>query len=137
MKEIIKISMGMKMKDEKVDLTFQTQLNSINGAITEEVAEKIRIKTNEIAQIISDAIEIDMNKHNEELNEEVSELEKLLDLLDDMEKIEQMKKETYEKASDKDKAKIDKFEEGLSKLNTVKEKLDFTIDALIKEFLDR
>ena len=137
MKEIIKISMGMKMKDEKVDLTFQTQLNSINGAITEEVAEKIRIKTNEIAQIVSDAIEVDMNKHNEELNEEVSELEKLLDLLDDMEKIEQMKKETYEKASDKDKAKIDKFEEGLSKLDTIKEKLDFTIDALLKEFLDR
>ena len=137
MKEIIKISMGMKMKDEKVDLTFQTQLNSINGAITEEVAEKIRIKTNEIAQIVSDAIEVDMNKHNEELNKEVSELEKLLDLLDDMEKIEQMKKETYEKASDKDKAKIDKFEEGLSKLDTVKEKLDFTIDALLKEFLDR
>lgn len=137
MKEIIKISMGMKIKDEKVDLTFQTQLNSINGAITEEVAEKIRIKTNEIAQIISDAIEVDMNKHNEELNEEVSELEKLLDLLDDMATIEQMKKETYEKASDKDKAKIDKFEEGLSKLDTVKEKLDFTIDALLKEFLDR
>ena len=137
MKEIIKISMGMKIEGEKVDLTFQTQLNSINGAITEEVAEKIKVKTNEIAQIVSDAIEVDMDKHNEELNEEVSELEKLLDLLDDMEKIEQMKKETYEKASDKDKAKIDKFEEGLSKLDTVKEKLDFTIDALLKEFLDR
>lgn len=137
MKEIIKISMGMKIEGEKVDLTFQTQLNSINGAITEEVAEKIKIKTNEIAQIVSDAIEVDMDKHNEELNEEVSELEKLLDLLDDMAKIEQMKKETYEKASDKDKAKIDKFEEGLSKLDTVKEKLDFTIDALLKEFLDR
>lgn len=137
MKEIIKISMGMKIEGEKVDLTFQTQLNSINGAITEEVAEKIKVKTNEIAQIISDAIEVDMNKHNEELNEEVSELEKLLDLLDDMATIEQMKKETYEKASDKDKAKIDKFEEDLSKLDTVKEKLDFTIDALLKEFLDR
>ena len=137
MKEIIKISMGMKMEDEKVDLTFQTQLNSINGAITEEVAEKIRIKTNEIAQIVSDAIEVDMNKHNEKLDEKTSELEKLLDLLDDMATIEQMKKETYEKASDKDKAKIDKFEEDLSKLDTVKEKLDFTIDALLKEFLDR
>ena len=137
MKEIIKISMGMKIEGEKVDLTFQTQLNSINGAITEEVAEKIKVKTNEIAQIVSDAIEVDMDKHNEELNEEVSELEKLLDLLDDMAKIEQMKKETYEKASDKDKAKIDKFEEGLSKLDTIKEKLDFTIDALLKEFLDR
>ena len=137
MKEIIKISMGMKIEGEKVNLTFQTQLNSINGAITEEVAEKIKVKTNEIAQIVSDAIEVDMDKHNEKLNEEVSELEKLLDLLDDMATIEQMKKETYEKASDKDKAKIDKFEEGLSKLDTVKEKLDFTIDALLKEFLDR
>lgn len=137
MKEIIKISMGMKIEGEKVNLTFQTQLNSINGAITEEVAEKIKVKTNEIAQIVSDAIEVDMDKHNEELNEEVSELEKLLDLLDDMTTIEQMKKETYEKASDKDKAKIDKFEEDLSKLDTIKEKLDFTIDALLKEFLDR
>lgn len=137
MKEIIKISMGMKIEGEKVNLTFQTQLNSINGAITEEVAEKIKVKTNEIAQIVSDAIEVDMDKHNEELNEEVSELEKLLDLLDDVKTIEQMKKETYEKASDKDKAKIDKFEEDLSKLDTIKEKLDFTIDALLKEFLDR
>ena len=137
MKEIIKISMGMKIEGEKVNLTFQTQLNSINGAITEEVAEKIKIKTNEIAQIISDAIEVDMNKHNEELNEEVSELEKLLDLLDDMATIEQMKKETYEKASDKDKAKIDEFEEGLKKLDTVKEKLDYTLDAILKEILDR
>ena len=137
MKEIIKISMGMKMEDEKVDLTFQTQLNSINGAITEEVAEKIKVKTNEIAQIVSDAIEVDMNKHNEKLDEETSELEKLLDLLDDMATIEQMKKETYEKASDKDKAKIDKFEEGLSKLDTVKEKLDYTLDAILKEILDR
>ena len=137
MKEIIKISMGMKMEGEKVDLTFQTQLNSINGAITEEVAEKIKVKTNEIAQIVSDAIEIDMNKNNEELDKEMSEIEKLLDLLDDMAKIEQMKKETYEKANDKAKKKIDEFEEGLSKLNTIKEKMDFTIDALLKEFLDR
>lgn len=137
MKEIIKISMGMKIEGEKVDLTFQTQLNSINGAITEEVAEKIKVKTNEIAQIVSDAIEIDMNKNNEELDKEMSEIEKLLDLLDDMAKIEQMKKETYEKANDKAKKKIDEFEEGLSKLNTIKEKMDFTIDALLKEFLDR
>ena len=78
-----------------------------------------------------------MDKHNEELNEEVSELEKLLDLLDDMAKIEQMKKETYEKASDKDKAKIDKVEEGLEKLNTIEEKLDYTLDAILKEILGR
>ena len=137
MKQIITISMEMKENKEKVELKFQAGINTLGGAITEEVAEKIKVKTNEIAQIVSDAIEVDMDKHNEELNEEVSELEKLLDLLDDMAKIEQMKKETYEKASDKDKAKIDKFEEGLSKLDTVKEKLDFTIDALLKEFLDR
>ena len=48
-----------------------------------------------------------------------------------------MKKETYEKASDKDKAKIDKFEEGLSKLDTIEEKLDYTLDAILKEILGR
>ena len=46
-------------------------------------------------------------------------------------------KETYEKASDKDKAKIDKFEEGLSKLDTIEEKLDYTLDAILKEILGR
>ena len=135
MKQIITISMEMKENEEKVELKFQSGINPIGGVITEEIANKIQEKIADIAKIVSDAIEEDMNKKEEE--EVTSEMEKFLNLLDELVDIEQMKKETYEKASDKDKAKIDKFEEGLSKLNTIEEKLDYTLDAILKEILGR
>lgn len=134
MKQIITISMEMKENKEKVELKFQAGINTLGGAITEEVANKIHEKIADITQIVSDAIEKDVNQKEEEIT---SEIEKFLNLLDELADIEQMKKETYEKASDKDKAKIDKFEEGLSKLDTIEEKLDYTLDAILKEILGR
>ena len=134
MKQIITISMKMKENEEKVELKFQAGINTLGGAITEEVANKIHEKIADITQIVSDAIEKDVNQKEEEIT---SETEKFLNLLDELTDIEQMKKETYEKASDKDKAKIDKFEEGLSKLDTIEEKLDYTLDAILKEILGR
>ena len=134
MKQIITISMEMKENKEKVELKFQAGINTLGGAITEEVANKIHEKIADITQIVSDAIEKDVNQKEEEIT---SETEKFLNLLDELADIEQMKKETYEKASDKDKAKIDKFEEGLEKLDTIEEKLDYTLDAILKEILGR
>ena len=134
MKQIITISMEMKENKEKVELKFQAGINTLGGAITKEVANKIHEKIADITQIVSDAIEKDVNQKEEEIT---SETEKFLNLLDELADIEQMKKETYEKASDKDKAKIDKFEEGLSKLDTIEEKLDYTLDAILKEILGR
>ena len=134
MKQIITISMEMKENEEKVELKFQSGINPIGGVITEEIANKIQEKIADITQIVSDAIEKDVNQKEEEIT---SETEKFLNLLDELADIEQMKKETYEKASDKDKAKIDKFEEGLSKLDTIEEKLDYTLDAILKEILGR
>ena len=134
MKQIITISMEMKENKEKVELKFQAGINTLGGAITEEVANKIHEKIADITKIVSDAIEKDVNQKEEEVT---SETEKFLNLLDELADIEQMKKETYEKASDKDKAKIDKFEEGLSKLDTIEEKLDYTLDAILKEILGR
>ena len=134
MKQIITISMEMKENKEKVELKFQAGINTLGGAITEEVANKIHEKIADITQIVSDAIEKDVNQKEEGIT---SETEKFLNLLDELADIEQMKKETYEKASDKDKAKIDKFEEGLSKLDTIEEKLDYTLDAILKEILGR
>ena len=134
MKQIITISMEMKENKEKVELKFQAGINTLGGAITKEIANKIHEKIADITQIVSDAIEKDVNQKEEEIT---SETEKFLNLLDELADIEQMKKETYEKASDKDKAKIDKFEEGLSKLDTIEEKLDYTLDAILKEILGR
>ena len=134
MKQIITISMEMKENKEKVELKFQAGINTLGGAITEEVANKIHEKIADITQIVSDAIEKNVNQKEEEVT---SEMEGFLNLLDELTDIEKKKRETYEKATDKEKKKIDEFEEGLKKLDTVKEKLDFTIDALLKEFLDR
>ena len=134
MKQIITISMEMKENKEKVELKFQAGINTLGGAITEEVANKIHEKIADITQIVSDAIEKDVNQKEEEIT---SETEKFLNLLDELADIEQMKKETYEKASDKDKAKIDEFEKGLEKLDTIEEKLDYTLDAILKEILGR
>lgn len=134
MKQIITISMEMKENEEKVELKFQSGINTLGGVITEEVANKIREKIADITQIVSDAIEKDVNQKEEEIT---SEMEGFLNLLDELANIEKEKRETYEKASDKDKAKIDKFEEGLSKLDTIEEKLDYTLDTILKEILGR
>ena len=134
MKQIITISMEMKENKEKVELKFQAGINTLGGAITEEVANKIHEKIADITQIVSDAIEKDVNQKEEEV---ASEMEGFLNLLDELADIEKKKRETYEKASDKDKAKIDKFEEGLSKLDTIEEKLDYTLDEILKEILGR
>ena len=134
MKQIITISMEMKENEEKVELKFQSGINPIGGVITEEIANKIQEKIADIAKIVSDAIEEDMNKKEEKVT---SEMEGFLNLLDELADIEKKKRETYEKATDKEKKKIDEFEKGLEKLDTIEEKLDYTLDAILKEILGR
>ena len=134
MKQIITISMEMKENEEKVELKFQAGINTLGGAITEEVANKIHEKIADITQIVSDAIEKDVNQKEEEVT---SEMEGFLNLLDELTNIEKEKRETYEKATDKEKKKIDEFEKGLEKLDTIEEKLDYTLDAILKEILGR
>ena len=120
MKQIITISMEMKENKEKVELKFQAGINTLGGAITEEVANKIHEKIADITQIVSDAIEKDVNQKEEEVT---SEMEGFLNLLDELADIE--------------KKKIDEFEKGLEKLDTIEEKLDYTLDAILKEILGR
>ena len=134
MKQIITISMEMKENKEKVELKFQAGINTLGGAITEEVANKIHEKIADITQIVFDAIEKDVNQKEEEVT---SEMEGFLNLLDELADIEKKKRETYEKATDKEKKKIDEFEKGLDKLDTIEEKLDYTLDAILKEILGR
>ena len=134
MKQIITISMEMKENKEKVELKFQAGINTLGGVITKEVANKIHEKIADITQIVSDAIEKDVNQKEEEV---ASETEKFLNLLDELADIEKKKRETYEKATDKEKKKIDEFEKGLEKLDTIEEKLDYTLDAILKEILGR
>ena len=141
MKQIITISMEMKENEEKVELKFQSGINPIGGVITEEVANKIQEKIADIAKIVSDAIEKDMNKKEEEL----SEVENFIDFLNGILNIKNMKNEEitdlqkaiYNFASDEVKKEIDEFEENLSKLKTREEKLNYAIKSALKEILGR
>lgn len=134
MKQIITISMEMKENKEKVELKFQAGINTLGGAITEEVANKIHEKIADITQIVSDAIEKDVNQKEEEVT---SEMEGFLNLLDELADIEKEKREIYKRAKGEEKKKIDEFEKGLEKLDTIEEKLDYTLDAILKEILGR
>ena len=134
MRQIITISMEMKENEEKVELKFKAGINTLGGAITEEVANKIHEKIADITKIVSDAIEKDVNQKEEEVTPEINEF---LNFLDKMANIEEKKRETYEKATDEEKKKIDEFEKGLEKLDTIDEKLDYTLGAILKEILDR
>ena len=134
MKQIITISMEMKENKEKVELKFQAGINTLGGAITEEVANKIHEKIADITKIVSDAIEKDVNQKEEEIT---SETEKFLNLLDELADIEKEKREIYKRATGEEKKKIDEFEKGLEKLDTIDEKLDYTLDAILKEILGR
>ena len=134
MKQIITISMEMKENKEKVELKFQAGINTLGGAITEEVANKIHEKIADITKIVSDAIEKDVNQKEEEVT---SETEKFLNLLDELADIEKEKREIYKRAKGEEKKKIDEFEKGLEKLDTIEEKLDYTLDAILKEILGR
>lgn len=134
MKQIITISMEMKENKEKVELKFQAGINTLGGAITEEVANKIHEKIADITKIVSDAIEKDVNQKEEEVT---SETEKFLNLLDELADIEKEKREIYKRAKGEEKKKIDEFEKGLEKLDTIDEKLDYTLDAILKEILGR
>ena len=134
MKQIITISMEMKENKEKVELKFQAGINTLGGAITEEVANKIHEKIADITKIVSDAIEKDVNQKEEEVT---SEMEGFLNLLDELADIEKEKREIYKRAKGEEKKKIDEFEKGLEKLDTIDEKLDYTLDAILKEILGR
>ena len=134
MKQIITISMEMKENKEKVELKFQAGINTLGGAITEEVANKIHEKIADITKIVSDAIEKDVNQKEEEVT---SEMEGFLNLLDELADIEKEKREIYKRAKGEEKKKIDEFEKGLEKLDTIEEKLDYTLDAILKEILGR
>lgn len=134
MKQIITISMEMKENKEKVELKFQAGINTLGGAITEEVANKIHEKIADITQIVSDAIEKDVNQ-----------VENFIDFLNGILSIEDMKNEEitdlqkaiYDFASDEIKKEIDEFEENLSKLKTREEKLNYAIKNVLKEILNR
>ena len=133
--------MEMKKNKEKVELKFQSGINTLGGTITEEVANKIREKIADITQIVSDAIEKDMNKKEEELSEVENFIDFLNGILDiknmNKEKITDLQKAIYDFASDEVKKEIDEFEENLSKLKTKEEKLDYAIKDILKQILGR
>lgn len=113
MREIIKLGMGIEVKNEKgsLDIGFTQSINkSLKEVVTDEAFEMIKEKLEELCEIIADGI---TNKI-----EEIEELEELEEQVG----MEQLDKET--------KAKIDKIMDKVQKEIESCNSLDDLLDLL-------
>ena len=104
MKEVLRLEMAMKQKDDGAIIKFKCGLNEvIEEVLNDEESEKINDLIGEINQIIVGAIRRDIESKaiNEILNNKPEEL--------------------YEKLSDEDKKRADRFEKELEKCKTFEE----------------
>lgn len=104
MKEILKLEMAIKQNDDGANIKFRCGINEvIEEVLNNEESEKINDLIGEINQIIVRAIKRDIESKaiNEVLNNKPEDL--------------------YEKLSDEDKKRADRFEKELEKCKTFEE----------------
>lgn len=118
MREVVVISMEANETKEGVELAFSNKISKINGIITKKDAEKIKEKAIEITDIINEAVKREVQKIEQE------------EALNDMDK---KQKELYDALPESEKRKVDEYERELKKLNTLDEKIKFTLETMLKE----
>ena len=118
MREVVIINMEVNETKEGVGLTFSKKINKIGGIITKEDVEKIKEKTVEITNIISEAMRREIQKI--ELEEFFSDMDK-------------KQKELYDALPEDEKRKVDECERELNKLNTLDKKIKFMLETMLKE----
>ena len=104
MKEVLRLEMAIKKNDDGANVKFRYGINdTIEEILNDEESEKISDLIGEINQIIVGAMKRDIESKaiNEILNNKPEEL--------------------YEKLSDEDKKRADRFEEELEKCKTFEE----------------
>lgn len=108
MKEVLRLEMAIKKNDDGANVKFRCGINdTIEEILSDEESEKISDLIGEINQVIVGAMKRDIV--DKAINETVKDL------------INKKPEEIYEKLSDEDKKKADKFEEELDKCKTFEE----------------
>ena len=115
MKDVVKITMGLKIEENEVDLSFGMAIQKhIDEDLTKKEREEIERLTMEISKIVSKAVK---RRIDEELDEALERDPKIDSLFD------KTKDELYEQLSEEDKKKVDEFEEKLKECNTLQDAL--------------
>lgn len=127
MKDVVKITMGLKKEENEVDLRFGM---AIQKYIDEDLTKKERKEIEElgckISKIVSRAVK---RRINEEMKKE-EELERDFRIDETM---KETKEELYEFLSEEDKKKVDEFEKKLKNCNTIQDAIKLAIDEIEKE----
>lgn len=108
MKEVLKLEMAIKRNDDGANVKFRCGINeTIEEVLNDEESEKISDLIGEINQIIVGAMKRDIAERA--INETIKDL------------VGGTPEEIYEKLSDEDKKRADKFEKELDKCKTFEE----------------
>lgn len=108
MKEVLRLEMAIKKNDDGANVKFKYGINNtIEEILNDKESEKISDLIGEINQIIVGAMKRDIAERA--INETIKDL------------VGGTPEEIYEKLSDEDKKRADKFEEELDKCKTFEE----------------
>lgn len=126
MKDIIRIGMDVNRVEDGVCAEFGISIHKIlDEILTKKEVEEIEQLTSKISKIISKGIrrEIELEKE-EKIVDEKTVIKEALD---------KTSKKLYEKMSDEDKKKADKFEKELEKCESIEEAIALAIKTLEDE----
>lgn len=108
MKEVLRLEMAIKKNDDGANIKFRCGINdTIEEVLNDEESEKISDLIGEINQIIVGAMKRDIA--DKAINETIKDL------------IGRTPEEIYEKLSDEDKKRADKFDKELEKCESFEE----------------
>ena len=121
MKDVVKITMGLKIEENEVDLSFGVAIQKyVDEDLTKKEREEIERLSVEISKIVSKAV-------RRGIDEEVERDDRIDSLFD------KTKDELYEQLSDEDKKKVDEFEEKLKNCDTLQDALLLAMKELDNE----
>lgn len=126
MKDIIKIGMDINRIEDNVRVEFGISIHKmLDEILTKKEVEEIEQLTSKISKIIKKGIRREMEFEEEEkIVDEKTIIKEALD---------KASKKIYEKMSDEDKKKADKFEKELEKCESIEEAIALAIKTLEDE----
>lgn len=127
MKDIIRIGMEIEKKKDSLYVEFEFNTHKVlDEILNEKEMDELKDLTGKITKIINEGIRRNVEGTLRE-EEELSEKEMIKEALD------KTSKKLYEKMSDEDKKKADKFEKELEKCESIEEAIALAIKALEDE----
>ena len=125
MKDVVKVTMDLKIEGNEVDLSFGMAIQKyIDEDLTKKEREEIERLTMEISKIVSKAVKRGIDEELDEVLERDSKIDELFN---------KTKDELYEQLSDEDKKKVDEFRKKLDNCKTLEDALLLAMEELDNE----